>query len=270
MARARNIKPGFFDNDTLAECEPLARLLFAGLWTLADREGRMEDRPRRIKAALLAYDDCDVESLLSQLEQRGFILRYQADGLALIQVLAFSKHQNPHKNEAPSELPAPEQHGASTVQAPELHQSNRADSLNLIPDSLQSDSLPSAPAGAEAGSGGGDAGGKYPEDFEQAWTLYPPRPGASKAASLKAWKARIKSGVRPQALIDGVRRYAAYCAACQTEPSYIKQPATFFGPDRHYESDWTPPARASPPQSKHAAAARAIYGAPTSTEVIDV
>jgi len=48
MARSRNIKPGFFRNEMLAECSPLARLLFAGLWCLADRFGRLEDRPKRI------------------------------------------------------------------------------------------------------------------------------------------------------------------------------------------------------------------------------
>ena len=30
---ARNIKPAFFDNDELAENDPLGRLLFIGLWT---------------------------------------------------------------------------------------------------------------------------------------------------------------------------------------------------------------------------------------------
>ena len=54
MARARNIKPGFFANENLAECDPLARLLFAGLWCLADREGRLEDRPKRIAALRIA------------------------------------------------------------------------------------------------------------------------------------------------------------------------------------------------------------------------
>ncbi len=151
MARARNIKPGFFANDTLAECSPLARLLFAGLWTIADRAGRLEDRPKRIKAALLPYDECDINDLLDQLVDRGFIARYEAGGQKLIQVLAFDKHQNPHKNEPESLLPslvdgqdsqgngseqAPEQHSTSTVQAPEQHSSNRADSLNLIPDSF--------------------------------------------------------------------------------------------------------------------------------------
>ena len=46
MARARNIKPGFFRNADLVEMPIEARLLFIGLWTLADRSGRLEDRPR--------------------------------------------------------------------------------------------------------------------------------------------------------------------------------------------------------------------------------
>ena len=147
MARARNIKPGFFSNDVLAECEPLARLLFAGLWTIADREGRLEDRPKRIKAELLPYDDCNIDALLDALHSKGFILRYSVENQQLIQILAFTKHQNPHKNEVHSTLPQPEQHSTSTVQAqdkyststvqtPEQHSTNRADSLNLIPDSI--------------------------------------------------------------------------------------------------------------------------------------
>jgi len=53
VARARNIKPGFFKNDQLAECHPLARLLFAGLWCEADRAGRLKDRPKRLKVECL-------------------------------------------------------------------------------------------------------------------------------------------------------------------------------------------------------------------------
>lgn len=84
MARARNIKPGFFANEDLAECEPLARLLFAGLWCLADREGRLEDRPKRIRAELLPYDMCDADSLLNQLQARGGAVRQdqEVQGLA--------------------------------------------------------------------------------------------------------------------------------------------------------------------------------------------
>ena len=78
--RARNIKPGFFTNDQVLECEPLARLLFAGLWGMADRKGRLEDRPKKIRIQVLPCDNCDIDALLEQLRQRGLIQRYEANG----------------------------------------------------------------------------------------------------------------------------------------------------------------------------------------------
>lgn len=105
MARARNIKPGFFLNDNLAEIEPLGRLLFAGLWCIADREGRLEDRPKKIKAEVLPYDDCDADKLLNALYEAEFIIRYTVDGQNYIQIANFLKHQNPHPREVPSIIP---------------------------------------------------------------------------------------------------------------------------------------------------------------------
>lgn len=110
MARARNIKPGFFANDDLADISPLGRLLFIGLWTLADREGRLEDRPRRIKAEVLPYDDCNPDDLLQSLHDHGFIHRYEVGGIKCLQVVNFTKHQDPHYKEKASELPAPDGH----------------------------------------------------------------------------------------------------------------------------------------------------------------
>lgn len=171
MARARNIKHGFFTNDKLAECSPLARILFAGLWTIADREGRLEDRPRRIKAELLPYDDCSGDELLSQLANAGFIQRYTVGGSAYIQIINFLKHQNPHVKEAPSTIPALEgmvsnpvvseqaevSNNAITVQAPDKNSASTVLS-RLIPDSgfLIPDTSPLIP---DSGfhSGGGNA-----------------------------------------------------------------------------------------------------------------
>lgn len=104
MARSRNIKPGFFKNEDLAECSPWARLCFAGLWCLADREGRLEDRPKRIKGELFPYDTVDVEPLLQELERFSFILRYEIDGFKAIQILEFMKHQSPHYTESKSTI----------------------------------------------------------------------------------------------------------------------------------------------------------------------
>lgn len=151
MARARNIKPSFFANDDLADISPLGRLLFIALWTLADREGRLEDRPRRIKAEALPYDDCDVDGLLGDLQKHGFILRYEVGGEQFIQVVNFSKHQNPHVKESASSIPAYTEHHTSTVQE-QCNEHPLPEQAGLIPDSgfLDTNNPPNPPAGGES------------------------------------------------------------------------------------------------------------------------
>ena len=142
--RARNIKPGFFKNEALGEIDPLARLLFIGLWCMADKEGRLEDRPKRIKAEILPYDSSNIEKLLEQLCTARFIVRYEdpKTGGRFIQIPNFVKHQNPHKNERPSEIPCVTECREITGAVREKHRTARADSL--IPDSLIPDSTAAA------------------------------------------------------------------------------------------------------------------------------
>uniref|UniRef100_A0A0N4ZTV0 Phage_rep_O domain-containing protein n=1 Tax=Parastrongyloides trichosuri TaxID=131310 RepID=A0A0N4ZTV0_PARTI len=159
MARSRNIKPGFFSNEHLAELDFATRLLFIGMWTEADREGRLEDRPRRLKMALFPADNVDINRMLDDLDHLGFIKRYTVGDVKAIQVINWAKHQNPHVKEAKSTIPempglegSQAEPGASTVQAPDSHGSFPADSLSLdsgfrIPDSLTTSS--SAPDSAE-------------------------------------------------------------------------------------------------------------------------
>src|SRR5687768_4523414 len=77
VARIRTIKPEFFLHEGLAELSPLHRLLFIGLWTLADKRGVLEDRPRKIKAALFPWESaCDVDAMLWDLAEAGLIRRF--------------------------------------------------------------------------------------------------------------------------------------------------------------------------------------------------
>ena len=116
MARMRAIKPGFFTNDALGTLPMGARLLFLGIWTVSDREGRVLDRPRKLKAELLPYDRVAVGPLLDALSEAGFIQRYVSSaGVALIQVVNWHKHQQPHVKEVASTLPAPDEQGASSI-----------------------------------------------------------------------------------------------------------------------------------------------------------
>ena len=135
MARSRNIKPGFFTNENLVELDFATRILFIGLWTEADREGRLEDRPKRLKMALFPADNVDVDQMLSELAASGFIRRYTANGVRAIQVVNWSKHQNPHVKESASTIPAECEHQTSTMQAQEI-----PERAGLIPDSLSLDS----------------------------------------------------------------------------------------------------------------------------------
>lgn len=97
--RARNIKPGFFTNEALSECQPLARILFIGLWCLSAADGKLEDRPKKIKAAIFPFDNCDVDRLLQELHESGLIRRYQVGGKKCIFIPTFAKHQRPHPDE---------------------------------------------------------------------------------------------------------------------------------------------------------------------------
>lgn len=104
--RARDLDPGFFTNEDLGECSPHARLLFAGLWCWADRRGRLEDRPKRLRAEILPYDaGVDGEALISELTARGFLERYEVNGMRVIQILNFERFQDPHPKETESVLP---------------------------------------------------------------------------------------------------------------------------------------------------------------------
>lgn len=145
--RARNIKPGLFLNEVLGQADPFLTILFQGLWCLADREGRLEDRPLRIKAEVFPYrEGLDVNGYLTELERCGFIERYQVGAVKVIQVLNFTKHQSPHNTEKASELPEKPSSCPLTVDSPLPHGGNPPDSL--IPDSLIPDSNTTLPPSA--------------------------------------------------------------------------------------------------------------------------
>ena len=215
MARSRNLKPGFFKNEALAECSPLARLLFAGLWGLADRSGRLEDRPKRIRAELLPYDDGSVDDMLNELHLAGFIMRYQVGEQRFIQVVNFAKHQNPHCREPKSTIPAPGEHSACTVQEQDKHRTGPADSLLLIPDSLNPITTTS-PAGDQLACPADEIVSLYHEAMPtnpRCKVLNGSRRGAIKARWLEASRLTCKPfGYSTQA--DGLAAWRTFFATC--------------------------------------------------------
>lgn len=257
MARARNIKHSFFTNEQLADNCPLGRLLFIGLWTIADFKGDLEWKERTIKIQLLPWDDCDVKQLAINLDKSGLIRFYSDGDRIYVNVINFDKHQNPHKNERQkgSSIPKYTEEMRQLIDLKglainrdksglnqECSHSDRADSLILIPDSLSlnpeslnlnPDISPSARATKP----------DYPEWFDYIWQAYPSRAGGNnkKLAYQKA-KARIKDGRSEQDLLTAVDRYRNYISLTgKAGTEFVKQASTFFGSLENIDNDWKPP-----------------------------
>src|SRR6185295_6102151 len=84
-----------------------------------------------------------------------------------------------------------------------------------------------------------------PGEFVELRRDYPKRAGSQRwHDALGAYKARVGEGADPQAILAGVRRYAAFIRALGKERTeHVQQAATFLGKNRGFELPWTPPAK---------------------------
>jgi hypothetical protein len=258
--RARNLKPGLFKNEELGTAEPLYTVIFEGLWTLADREGRLEDRPLRIHAEVNPYrPSAGTMQALDWLCARRFIVRYRVGGVALIWIPAFLDHQNPHIREPASILPppenadkeqedvsAPEQHSAGTVPDTHQHQSGPADSGFRIPDSpflipdcadpVQSTDRRRPRRGAPRETDVTDG------DWSRFQEAYPERAGEYRWSKARIHlNAALAEGDEIAAVLDGVRRYAANMAAVGWIGTEKVKRAETFCSQRSWRESWTLP-----------------------------
>ena len=113
MARIRSIKPEFFRHHGLYELEqetglPI-RVAFAGLWTVADREGRFKWKIPELKLDCLPFDDVDFSRVLHALATRGYVCKYTHDTREYGWIPRFIDHQVINNKESASVLPPPPQ-----------------------------------------------------------------------------------------------------------------------------------------------------------------
>lgn len=197
--RARNLKPGFFKNADLAELSFECRLLFQGLWCLADRKGRLHDRPKQIKGEVFPYDNVDISTMLEQLQHHTFILRYEKNQNKYIQISNFEKHQYPHIKEQESTIPAPCKYGEKTIRA-----RLNPESPILNPESP----IPNPPA--------------LP-DFEKVWALYPRQKG--RKAAERHFRASVKTEVDLRNILRALENYKQ---SKEVKEGYVQYGSTWF------------------------------------------
>lgn len=108
--RIRSVKPELWLHERLAELPLEARYAFIGLFCHADREGRFEWRPGRLKALIYPYESLerDFADLLELLRAGGFITRYSVDGKVYGYFPGWKRHQVINNRERESDLPSPE------------------------------------------------------------------------------------------------------------------------------------------------------------------
>lgn len=266
--RARSLKPSLFRNELLAVADPLHTLIFEGLWCVADRAGRLEDRPARLHLDInpgRPYDGT-VQSL-DWLAVHGFIHRYEVAGLRFIQVVNFSKHQNPHHREPPSTIPAPEKPEAISGCHPEKprvdgsHPEKPRSSPSLAvltPDSglLTPDSCANAQRARPRRASRADELRPEPGWFVELRQVYPRRAGDQGwPAALEAAEQRIRGGCSPEQILSGARRYAEYVEATGAAGTqYVKSAAKFIVEGKFHDAWAVPPTRNQAKQDANVAA----------------
>jgi hypothetical protein len=109
VSRIRTIKPELWDDELLGQCSISARLLFVGLISNADDDGRLRGAPSRLAGRIFQYDELSprkIDTWLKELENVGRIQRYAVGKERFIWLPGFKKNQVINKYK-PSTLPEP-------------------------------------------------------------------------------------------------------------------------------------------------------------------
>jgi len=109
MVKRRMIHSCIWNSDGLEKLTIRQRLLWVGLISIADDQGRGKSKPRIIKNTIFPYDDfsdSEIESDLTEIEGTGMILLYSEDDKWYFQIVKWWAYQKPQWA-YPSEYPAP-------------------------------------------------------------------------------------------------------------------------------------------------------------------
>lgn len=113
MARIRTIKPELWMSHQVMNCTRDARLLFIGLITQADDEGRGSADPRRLKASIFPGDEDitfdAIRRMLDELSTNALATTYDGGEHGLIYAMPTWRHHQSLDRPRPSRYPPPNQ-----------------------------------------------------------------------------------------------------------------------------------------------------------------
>lgn len=98
MPTRRMIDPAIWQSETIAALTRNRRLLFIGLFSNADDQGRLRAHPALIRSLVFPYDDIpldEIEADLQAIAEQGSIHLYEAGGKRCLQIVNWWKYQSP-------------------------------------------------------------------------------------------------------------------------------------------------------------------------------
>lgn len=109
MARKRMIDPTIWQSEDFGRLSTLAKIVFIGLFSLADDEGRGRCNPVYLKSTLFPYEEnirsTDIDKTLSEISSNMSVVLYSCDGSSYYSLLSWDTFQ---KIDRPSQSKIPE------------------------------------------------------------------------------------------------------------------------------------------------------------------
>lgn len=266
MARIRTIKPEFWRSPDIMQLDHFQRLLYIGLWNLADDEGRGEYNAAAIAADLFLSEYSlnphgvltQVETAFTEYSNSGMVRLYRVKNRQYFEIVNWLDHQRINRPSA-SKFPAYDQreqeihapltedslnvHGVLTV-GKEQGTGNREQGVKDLSDSDESNDTPK-PKRIQ-----------YTPEFEDWWRRFPKRTGSKKNAFTQ-FKSALNR-IPLEELNAATDRLAAFVRAGHKEVQFVKDGERWLKEDRWEEELIVP--QAPQPQSKNTLAG---WGAPS-------
>ena len=180
----RMIEPDIWRNEKIGNLPDTGRLLFIGIFSSADDDGRLKASPKFLKATVFPYDNDKTDEQIRKLRDLcaslGLIRVYGKNGYEYLDIPGWEEHQKIRKDRYnPSKLPGfekadnhmtpsgqPDDNQAATTGQPDDTQPTTTGKHSIVKSSLVKFSL-----GHEA-LPNGKAGGKPPGDAQELFDLW--------------------------------------------------------------------------------------------------
>ena len=242
MPRIRTIKPEFWRSPDVMELDYFQRLLFIGLWNLADDMGRGVFSPEAIAADLFLSEYSlnphgvltEVSNAFAMYDELDMVQVYVVGRRKYFQIQNWGEHQKINRA-SNAKFPSPDQgepvvqcvvtddsvntHGGLTEGSVRAHDRNREQGTG----NREQGNIPSTEVDETKPTTTKRKRHNYPPEFEQWWKLYPRHVG--KPDALKAWK---QADVTEADLNTLTRDHAHAWREAGTDTNFIPHPATWL------------------------------------------